>query len=336
MGDTVRPAGEAALERAVFVISIDTEMAWGLNHRPGEVYRYPNERQDLRRLLELFDRYEIPATWAIVGHLMLDRCDQVGGRPHPEITRPEYDWVPGDWFARDPCTDAAAAPDWYAPDLLPLIQATAVEHEIASHGFSHMMAGEAGCSRAAYDSELRAAVAAAADRGVRLRSIIHPRNSLGHLDLLPEHGFVAYRGRRPTMTATRWQRLVDLSVGSDRTAVRPMNEGQVWNLPATIMFTIDPRPRTWRLWIRQVERRLDQAVRRRSMFHLWFHPHNLRDRPDQALAALDFLCRSAARHRDAGRLDTVTMGALASRLSGPVDAAHRDDRAPSGPADSGP
>jgi hypothetical protein len=69
------------------------------------------------------------------------------------------------------------------------------------------------------------------------------------------------------------------------------------------------------LWIRQVERRLAQAVARRSLFHLWFHPHNLRDHPDAAFAGLARLCRSAAGHRDRGELDTVTMGGLAARLA---------------------
>ncbi len=302
-------------ERASFVISIDTEMAWGLTHRPAERYHYPNERRDLQRLLDLFDRYDIPATFAIVGHLMLDECSPVDGVKHPEIVRPEFDWLPGDWFDGDPASDADRDPNWYAPDLIDMIHAAPTDHEIATHGFSHIMAGDPGCSRATFDSELRAAVAAAADHGITLRSIIHPRNSLGHLDLLPEHGIIAYRGERPSGTSSMWQRAIDRTVGTERTAVRPIDEGPLWNLPATIMFSIESRPRTWPLWIRQVERRLDQSVRRRSMFHLWFHPHNLRDRTDETFAALERICARAASHREAGRLSTITMGSLAESLT---------------------
>lgn len=309
-------ATTVALDRAAFVISIDTEMAWGISHRPSERYHYPAERVDLARLIELFDRYRIPATWAVVGHLMLERCEPAGGVRHPEIIRPDFPWLPGDWFDHDPCTDVSRNPDRYAPDLVRLITEAEVDHEIASHGFSHMMAGEPGCSREAFESELRAAVAAAASHELTLRSIVYPRNSIGHVDLLRAHGFVAYRGRsvRPP-AAGRWQRLVDRAVGSERTVVRPALENTLWNLPASVLYDLDRHRRSRQLWVRQIERRLGQAVRRSALFHLWFHPHNLRAEPEAALSGLERLCRAAARHREAGRLDTVTMGTLADRLT---------------------
>lgn len=307
-------------DRPAFVVSIDTEMAWGLTHRQDQHYRYDRERADIERLLRLFDEHAIPATWAIVGHLMLDHCEPVDGVKHPEIVRPDFSWFKGDWFDDDPCTDSERDPMWYAPDVVELIRAADTDHEIASHGFSHIVAGDPGCSRETFDSELAQAVAVAADQGLTIRSLIHPRNQIGHTDLLADHGIVAYRGRRPAATtpSSRLQRLVeqtiDRTIGSERTAVRPIQEGPLWNMPSTTMFDVDARPRTWRLWIRQVERRLAQAVARRSLFHVWFHPHNLRDHPEASFAALDRLCAAAARHRNAGRLDTVTMGGLADAL----------------------
>ncbi len=313
-------AADQPLDRAAFVISIDTEMAWGLNHRREETYRYEREREDLTRLLALFDRHGVPATFAVVGHLMLERCAPVDGVKHPEIVRPEYDWYDGDWFDDDPCSDADDAPYWYAPDLVDEIRAAEADHEIATHGFSHIVAGDPGCSRESFESEIRAAKEAAEAKGVTLRSIIHPRNRIGHLDVLVDHGITAYRGRRPTPAgaSSPLARIVDRTIGSERTAIRPIREDGLWNLPATIMFNVDARPRTWRLWIRQVERRLAQAVARQSLFHLWFHPHNLRDNPEESFAALERLCAAAARHRAQGDLDTVTMGALTERLGAPT------------------
>ncbi|NDU79241.1 hypothetical protein GWI34_42670, partial [Actinomadura sp. DSM 109109] len=54
----------------------------------------------------------------------------------------------------------------------------------------------------------------------------------------------------------------------------------------------------------------------RSLFHLWFHPYNVTADPRRALAALDRICAEAARLRDAGRVDTLTMGELAASLRG--------------------
>ncbi len=305
------------LERAAFLVSIDTEMAWGLQHRPDSGYRYDREREDLASLLELFDRYEVPATFATVGHLMLDRCREIDGRKHPEIVRPAYAWLDGDWFDKDPCSDHQLEPTWYAPDVVARIRAAETGHEIASHGFSHMMAGEPGCTRASFESDIRAALRVASDIGVDLRSFVYPRNQIGHVDVLIDAGIEAYRGRRPRPTRRPGmiEAVVDRTVGSERTAVRPIWEDGIVNLPATILFDLDGRRRTSALWLMQVRLRLRQAVARRSLFHVWFHPYNLRARPAETLAGLDKLLASAARHRDLGRLDTITMGQLAARLT---------------------
>ena len=50
------------------------------------------------------------------------------------------------------------------------------------------------------------------------------------------------------------------------------------------------------------------------MFHLWFHPYNVTAAPERALRGLGAICQEVARLRDAGRLDVLTMGALADRL----------------------
>lgn len=310
-----------ALDRGVMLVSIDTEMAWGLVHRGSpNPYHWPEEREVLGRLLDVFDRHRVPATWAIVGHLFLDGCERHRGRAHPEIVRPDYSWRDEDWFAEDPCGPADTGSRWYAPDLVRAIAERSTDHEIASHGFSHVMAGEPGCSAEAFDSELRAAAAAARPFGVELRSFVYPRNSLGHQDVLARHGYIAYRGARPDPFAhlggvrSALARRLDRLAPSRRSVVRPIDEGGLWNFPATALYGLDRPQRAPRLWDLQLRRRLDHAARRRGLFHLWFHPHNLQLDPDGGLRRLDRLCAHAARLRDEGRLDTMTFGSLADRL----------------------
>ena len=86
-------------ELGTLVISIDLEMNWGTVHRGGAVaYDIDQERTWMGMLLDLFDRHEIPATWATVGHLLVDGCDRHDGSAHPDIERPDYAWFDGDWF----------------------------------------------------------------------------------------------------------------------------------------------------------------------------------------------------------------------------------------------
>jgi peptidoglycan/xylan/chitin deacetylase (PgdA/CDA1 family) len=329
----VSPAGAttaAPLERGALVVSIDTEMAWGEAHRrdgSAGQHDFSAERDVIGRTLDVFGRHGISATWAIVGHLFLDRCSRdADGRVHPEVERPAYGWLDGgDWFDVDPCSDVEADPFHYGRDILALIEACPTPQEVGSHSFSHMMMGDEGCGADVFASELAMCRTLASAEGLELSSFVFPRNSVGHLPTLAEAGFTNYRGarpRKPFAGMPSWQRQVAALVDRVRplagSAVLPARDASgVWNVPQTYLFA----PATARrrlppaLWARRPIGRLAQAARERSLVHLWFHPYNLTAAPDRALATLDIVCRAAARLRDQGRLDILPMGALADRLT---------------------
>jgi peptidoglycan/xylan/chitin deacetylase (PgdA/CDA1 family) len=324
---------EVEMERGAFVVSIDTEMAWGMAHRPDGVAEavrrgdYDDERRLVDQALGVFERHGIAATWAVVGHLFLDRCEPgPGGRPHPDLARPAYGWLDGrDWFGIDPCSALDAAPAFYGRDIVERIRDCRVTQELACHGFSHVMIGDEGCEPGVFDSELAASASAAGEVGVDLRSFVFPRNSLGHLDRLPAHGYVAFRGGRvrPAFAgqppwARRALRLADQVRPLAGSTARPARDPSgVWNVPQTYLFSpATQRPRLpVAAWVRRPIARLRQAARHRSLFHLWFHPYNLTAAPERAIDALDRICAAAGRLRDTGRLDVVTMGRLADRLT---------------------
>ena len=57
--------------KGTFCISIDTELLWGrkdLNYKHF-IPKIKKERKIIKRLLALLNKYQIPATWAIVGRL---------------------------------------------------------------------------------------------------------------------------------------------------------------------------------------------------------------------------------------------------------------------------
>ncbi len=315
------------MDRGVAVISIDTELAWGESHRragDGPGHDYGAERAAIDRLLEILDRHELPATWAIVGHLFLDRCERSNGRPHPEIVRPDFDWLDGDWFDVDPCSNAREAPFFYGPDLIERIRACRVTQEIGCHSFAHVMAGDEGCSADAFRSDLAACTARAAHHGLTLRSFVFPRNSVGHVDRLAEAGFTSYRGRpgRPFAdrgeAARRGLRLIDRVRPLAGSAVRPeRDELGVWNIPQTFLFAPATHHRRVPigLWARGPIGRLRQAARHGSLFHLWFHPYNVTADPERALDGFERVCAEATRLRSRDRLDILSMGELAERLS---------------------
>ncbi len=294
---------------------------------------YDAERDIIAAMLDLFARHGISATWAVVGHLFLDRCDAGPHGPHPELERPRYAWLDEDWLAIDPCSTAAAAPHWYGPDIVDAILACPVPQEVGSHSFSHVIADDPGCPPEVLASELRAAADAATGRGVDLRSFVFPRNAVAHLDVLAAAGYRCYRGGRPSAPFAgrpAWQRRVlrylDRAHPLAGSAVSPAREpAGVWNVPQTYLFDPTARGRHLppALWARRPVARLRQAARHRSVFHLWFHPYNITADPERALAALGHVCREAARLRDRGRIEVLTMGDLAARLDQAPDGVRR-------------
>lgn len=313
---------DGSLERGVFIISIDTELAWGCFDREDREARWKMEersREAVTRLLALFERYEIAATWALVGHLFLDRCSG-----HPEIPRPQYDWFPRDWYCFDPASDAERAPLWYAPDMIRQIRDASPEQELASHSFAHPLFGDAGCGAAAADADVRACVEAARPWGVELRSFVFPRNRIGHLDVLARHGFRCYRGPDPTWYGSfkrplkRAAHYLDDLLALPPPTVLPRRDGPLWDIPGSVMLQGMDGPRGWipaACRTRRCIAGLERAARRREIFHLWFHPINFSVGMERMLRALEPALARAANLRAEGKLEVLTMGALAERLS---------------------
>jgi hypothetical protein len=314
------------LGRGACVVSIDTELAWGEVHRrdgSGGRHHFAAERDVIDRLLDLLAGYDIAATWAVVGHLFLDACGDDGRGPHPELVTPDYAWLDDDWLAVDPATTLDDDPYWYGRDIVDAILACPVRQEVASHSFSHVIVDDPACTPEVFDSELAAAAAVAVERQISLRSFVYPRNKVAQVARLADHGFRCYRGGRPAPPFAgrpAWQRralgLADKLRPLAGSAVHPApGAGGVWNVPQTYLFAPAAASRLpVGQWARRPVARLRQAARHRSLFHLWFHPYNVTAAPERAFAALDRICAAAARLRDAGDLDILTMGDLAARL----------------------
>ncbi len=90
----------------------------------------------------------------------------------------------------------------------------------------------------------------------------------------------------------------------------------MWDVPGTFLF--NPADRT-RLgpWLWQAKRRLRQAARHGTLVHLWFHPQNISQDLAVGERALDAVLAEAARLVRTGRLQNLTMAALADQLGPP-------------------
>ena len=177
----------------VFVLSLDTEIAWGTFTWGGTTYyrrHFDNYRSNVRRFMDLMDTYRISATWAFVGHLMLDGCDGL----HPEAPAPRFSWYGKDWYDVDPGTAAEDSPWWYAPDVLEQVRAMRTPQEIGTHGFSHVFLNDPEVTPEMARAQIEASVRVGRERGLTIESLVFPRDGVAHLDQYAALGITSYRG----------------------------------------------------------------------------------------------------------------------------------------------
>lgn len=324
----------ASLDKAVFVVSIDTELAWGSFDRNGlSRYRayYPEVRSIIGSLLELFDRYGIKATWAVVGHLFLTSCSRNGNGNHSHVLQPRYSWYPEGWLSHDPYSNVNDAPFFYAPDIIDRILASRQRHEIGSHTFTHAIIGDPECSREVAYSQFAECKRLAHALGTEMTSVVFPRNRIGHLDVLCDLGFTSFRGleqnwyhHQPAATKAKM-----ICHYADRfLAVTPPCYKQVrafqavgsfqrlFDLPASMFYA--PFHGMWRLVgisrrVSQARKGIRRAIRDRALFHLWFHPSNLATSP-LLVEGLEEILSTLSDEMQAGNIESTTMRETAQYL----------------------
>lgn len=312
--------------RGVLTLSLDFELVWGsrdLYADPAALLQAARVTRDevFEPLLALFTEREMVATWATVGHLFLDRAARVEGRLHPDVVPPRHAWVEGDWFDGVPEGDEASAPEFYGRSLVERLRDAG--QEVGSHGFSHPVFGDPGCSDEAARTDLQACVRAAEAVGIRLESFVFPRNSVGHRGRLAESGFVCWRGLEPVWYLDeraprilgRLGHLADVVLARRPPTVMPFrDEHGLWCVPGTASFLpIDGVRRAIPISrrVKRATRGIDRAAQDQRVCHLWFHPINFASGPRATLDMLRRVLDHAARLRDSGRLDVLPMAAVA-------------------------
>src|SRR5262249_8519897 len=122
------------MTRAKLTISIDLELAWGnWDCIKPEHLRLAEaaERPICAALIGLFDRHQVPVTWAMVAALL----DEASSTSRP-----------------------GSKSCWFAPDIIERIVGAKVGHEIGSHGGRHVYFSDISVSQARDDLEFARAI----------------------------------------------------------------------------------------------------------------------------------------------------------------------------------
>jgi len=339
----------ASARAGALVISLDFELAWGVR----DVFDLDGPyranllgaRDVVPRLLDLFARHEVAATWATVGFLMADGRDEAlayAPTERPAYADPRLDPYPtlDGRHPRERAGDSERSdPLRFAPSLVRAI-AAAPRQELASHSYAHLTALEPGVTREAFAADLRAAQAIATARfGRRLRSLVLPRHQL-RPDFLPSvaaAGFEAHRGPEPHVLGVphagvhdaTWKRAARLA---DAYAPLTGANAAAWPVPDAQGLVDVPESRFLRpanrrlallepLRVHRVVLAMESAARAGRLCHVWWHPHNFGADPNANLRNLGAILRRFEQLRDTLGFESLTMADVADRARAAHDPA---------------
>jgi peptidoglycan/xylan/chitin deacetylase (PgdA/CDA1 family) len=313
-----------------FVVSLDMELHWGVREATAVDGGYRanllGARQAIPALLDLFGEFEVAATWAVVGFLFAATKEELEAyipAVKPAYVRPElsaYDEPIG--------ADETSDPFHFGRSLVDRVRKSP-RQEVASHTFSHFYCLEPGSDEMAFRADIEAALAIATAQGIKLQSIVFPRNQLNpdYLGTLGDLGVLAYRGYQPGRIyhardedERRWWlrilRLADAYVNLSGPGLHDWpaeSPSGVTNVAASrFLRPYHPRLRGLDpLRRRRIVRAMREAAATGRLFHLWWHPHNFGLNTTANLAFLRTILEEYASLRNSHGMLSLTMAEVA-------------------------
>lgn len=278
-----------------FVISLDFEMMWGgidfwTTNDYGKSH-VEQVREVIKRLIELFNKYHVHATFATVGIMMNhDKKEATDNIPYsvPTYFNKERSPYHNQYINHIKDNDQHL---FFAPDLIEFLKEQP-GIEIGTHTYCHYYCWEEGQTIEQFDADINMAYKVAKDNDIQLNSIVFPRNQVSdeHLKVCAKYGILSYRGNpnkffentnnKLKILYNRASRLLDAYLNWGGTTSTPYYNIHLDNQPINIPASRMLRPYMKKLSFleplrkRRIKKEILHAAKKHELFHLWWHPHN--------------------------------------------------------------
>ena len=322
---------------------IEVELAWGRVHRrqldlPKLARISMNAREILDSLLNLLEKYNVPVTWTILGHLLLTHCSRGGvdDPPHNDMPRPNYSWLKDDWYKYDPCTDIQRDPAWYGKDIvdriIEYVKGSKVLHDVGCHSFSHQLFGDPGCEEELARAEIKKCIELMKSQyGITSKVFAFPRDYVGHIGVLKEFGFIGFRDTPPKLypclqlertvsnlakTYGSWfiQALSYYFLYPPHVVTPRESLPGLWAVPGCLAYSKKPLI-PLRLVTLKAIKGINRAIREGKIFCMYTHLRNFGE-TDNLLSHFEEILSYVNEKRGEGVLEVKTMIELVNDLSG--------------------
>lgn len=318
------------MTRPTLIISLDFELHWGrfdkVPIQSCEAY-YQTTKLIVPQLLDLFEKYKVEVTWATVGMLMADGPEE--WLNYSPKTRPNYKnskLSPYNWFK----TSIAANTSLFAPDLVKAILSTPGQ-ELASHTFSHYYTMEEGQDKLAFQADLMAAQKIAREKfGKTLSSLVFPRNQFNAeaIQVARKLGFTSVRTNpvdwfwktpeRGELLKKIWRTSDSVLTLGKKTSyqLKEQNSKNLILIPASRFL----RPyqaklgRINQMKVNRVIEEMSTAAKNNEIYHLWWHPHNHGNYPEQSLREVEQILKHFAFCRENYNMQSKSMHGISREI----------------------
>ena len=312
------------MENGALVISLDFELLWGVfdkvDYKVKETY-FLNTRKLIPQILELFTEYNIHCTWATVGMLFNKNWEEWNSNFPP--TLPGYCNQELSAFSYGKNIESAETEMLtFAPQLISLISKTSGQ-EIGSHTYSHYYCLEEGQTLATFKADLEKAIELAKRMGIELKSLVFPRNQFNeeYLKVCYDLGIVNVRSNP---TDWYWKdtqnyslknkifRTGDAYIGPENKSYKltdlnveigkPLSQkaSRLLRPYSSIKFFND-------LKLKRIKSEMTAAAKNNEIYHLWWHPHNFGNNPEENIDDLKELLQHYKKCNLKYKFDSLNM-----------------------------
>jgi len=317
----------------IFSVSLDYELYWG-SHDKKTLKEYgANLRgviKAIERMLELFDKYEIHATWATLGFLFAHDIEELKVLSPKKI--PSYHNTNLNPYKYISDSDYLESFAHFAPETINKIR-NQKNQEIGTHTFSHYYCLEEGQTSEEFACDIEAVIKTSRKNGMIIKSLVFPRNQSNneYLSILNEYGITSYRGNEKGWMykaengsdehlIKRAVRLIDSYLdisGSNSYHLKSINTETPYNIPSSRFLRPISKSLSKFENIRKqrIIKSLTQAAKNQEVFHLWWHPHNFGVNTDENIEFLDAILSSFRDMKMQYGMRSLNMGEISNLIS---------------------
>jgi hypothetical protein len=275
------------IKKGILVISLDLEMRWGVL----ESYKSFDEYKDnilgvekaVDSILKLFRKYNISATWAVVGAMMCKNYSDF--LEYSPDKKPVYKKGILSPYILDAKIFEKEYVQFFNLNIIKNILLNPSQ-EIASHTYSHLFLREEGIVSEDFINDNNSFNAICKKFKINdIQTIVFPRNQVEFIKEFKKINLKIYRGnqkewyynvgeKKYKRKLAKIFRFYDLHFSNKDRTVIPINDKDVFNIPSSFFLRPYDNKFLVSLRIKRIKKMMDKAKKNNKIIHLWWHPHN--------------------------------------------------------------